>query len=85
MTLLNYAAAAGLTALIGYVLIVGNTILLPLVIAVFVCYLINALAAVTRNIRIFGRSLSNSVRLTGAIVVILLVSWFVVKIGRAHV
>ena len=79
MTLLNYAAAAGLTALIVYVLIVGNTILLPLVIAVFVCYLINALAAVTRNIRIFGRSLSNSVRLTGAIVVILLVSWFVVN------
>src|SRR5215471_2745818 len=79
MTLLNYAAAAGLTALIVYLLIVGNTILLPLVIAVFVCYLINALAAVTRNIRIFGRSLPNSVRLTGAIVVILLVSWFVVN------
>ena len=58
-------------------IIVGNTILLPLVIAVFVCYLINALAAVTRNIRIFGRALPNSVRLTGAIVVVLLVSWYV--------
>src|SRR5215475_5905716 len=79
MTLLNYAAAAGLTALIVYLLIVGNTILLPLVIAVFVCYLINTLAALTRNIRIFGRSLPNSVRLTVAIVVILLISWFVVN------
>jgi len=45
------------------VIIVGNTILLPFVIAVFVCYLINALAAVTRNIGIFSRALPNSVRI----------------------
>jgi AI-2 transport protein TqsA len=79
MSVLNLAAAAGLIALIVYVMIVGNTILLPFVIAVFVCYLINALAAVTRNIRIFGRALPNSVRLTGAILVVLLVSWLVVN------
>ncbi len=37
------------------------------------------LAAVTRNIRIFGRPLPKSVRLTDAIVAILLVSRFVVN------
>ena len=34
MNVLNYAAAAGLTALIVYLMVVGNSILLPLVIAV---------------------------------------------------
>ena len=80
MNVLNYAAAAGLTALIVYLMIVGNAILLPLVIAAFVCYLINALAAVTRDIRILGWALPSSLRLTGAIVVFLLVSWFVVSL-----
>jgi predicted PurR-regulated permease PerM len=77
---LNYAAAAGLTALIVYLMIVGNAILLPLVIAAFVCYLINALAAVTRDIRILGWALPDSLRLTGAIVVFLIVSWFVLSL-----
>jgi predicted PurR-regulated permease PerM len=80
MNVLHYAAAAGLTALIVYLMIVGNAILLPLVIAIFVCYLINALAAVTRDMRIFGTPLPNSLRLTAAIVVFLLVSWFVVSL-----
>jgi len=80
MNVLNYAAAAGLTALIVYLMIVGNAILLPLVIAVFVCYLINALAAVTRDIRIFGWHLPNSLRFTGAVVVLLLGSWFVLSL-----
>jgi predicted PurR-regulated permease PerM len=80
MNVLNYAAAAGLTALILYLMVVGNAILLPLVIAVFVCYLINALAAVTRDIRILGWRLPNSLRLTAAIVVFLLGSWFVLTL-----
>ena len=80
MNVLNYAAAAGLMALIAYLLIVGHAILLPLVIAIFVCYLINALASVTRDIRIHGWALPKSVRLTGAIVVLLLVSWFVINL-----
>jgi AI-2 transport protein TqsA len=80
MNVLNYAAAAGLTALIVYLMIVGKGILLPLVIAVFVCYLINALAAVTRDIRIFGWHLPNSLRLTGAVLVLLLGSWFVLSL-----
>ena len=80
MNVLNYAAAAGLTAMILYLMVVGNAILLPLVIAVFVCYLINALAAVTRDIRIRGWRLPNSLRLAGAIVVLLLGSWFVLTL-----
>src|SRR5262249_22015281 len=55
-------------------------ILLPLVIAVFVCYLINALSTVTSDIRIFGWRLPNSLRLTGAIVVLLVVAWFVLNL-----
>src|SRR5262245_5535523 len=54
INVLNYAAAAGLAVLILYLMTVGSAILLPLVIAAFVCYLINALAAVTRDIRIWG-------------------------------
>lgn len=83
--MLTYAAAATLTALIVYLMIVGKAILLPLVIAVFVCYLINALAAVTRDIRIAGRTLPKGLRLTGAIVVLVLVFWFVVSLMAGNI
>lgn len=80
MNVLNYAAAAGLIALVVYLMIVGTSILLPLVIATFICYLINALATASRKIRIFGRALPNGVRLAAAIVIILFFSWFVVNL-----
>jgi predicted PurR-regulated permease PerM len=80
MNVLSYAAAAGLAALIVYLMVVGNSILLPLVIATFICYLINALATASRNLRIFGRALPNGLRLAAAILIILSFSWFVVNL-----
>ncbi|HEY1304112.1 MAG TPA: AI-2E family transporter [Vicinamibacterales bacterium] len=80
MAALNHAAIAGLVALIVYLLIVGQPILLPLVIAGFTTYLINALAALSSRIRIGGRTLPAAVRFAGAIVIMLLLSWLVVKL-----
>jgi len=80
MNMLNYAAAAGLSALTVYLMIVGNAILLPLVIAVFVWYLINALATATYNLRIRGKALPRSLRFGAAIVILLAVSWLVLNL-----
>ena len=76
MNVLNYAAAAGLTALIVYLMSVGNAMLLPSVIAVFAWSLLNALSTATRAVRIRGRTLPNNVRLGAAIVILLGVTWF---------
>jgi predicted PurR-regulated permease PerM len=77
---LTYAAAAGLTALIVYLLFVGNAILLPFVIAIFVWHLANALAALIRKVRIGGRALPGAVRLGAAIVVLVGLLWLVVNL-----
>src|SRR5262245_3804730 len=82
---LNHAAIVGLAALIFYLMIVGEPILLPLVIAVFAWYLINALAALTCRIRIGGRPLPGSVRFGGAILVLALLAWLVIKLVARNV
>ena len=85
MNVLIVASAAALTALITYLMVVGEPILLPLVIAVFASYLINALTAASRAIRIGGKSLPAGLRLSAAIMMILLLSWFVVDLVVANV
>jgi len=85
MKVLIVASAATLTALITYLMVVGEPILLPLVIAVFASYLINALTAASRAIRIGGKSLPAGLRLSAAIMMILLLSWFVVDLVVANV
>jgi hypothetical protein len=80
MNVLIVASAAALTALITYLMVVGPPILLPLVIAVLAWYLINALAAASRAIRIGGKPLPAGLRLSAAIIVILLLSWFMVNL-----
>jgi len=80
MAALKHAAIAGLVALIVYLLIVGQPILLPLVIAGFTTYLINALATLSSRIQIGGRTLPATVRFGAAIVIMLLLSWLVVKL-----
>jgi AI-2 transport protein TqsA len=80
MNVLIVASAAALTALITYLMVVGEPILLPLVIAVLAWYLINALAAASRAIRIGGKPLPAGLRLSAAIIVILLLSWFMVNL-----
>jgi AI-2 transport protein TqsA len=83
--LLNHAATAGLVALMIYLLIVGQPILLPLVIAAFGWYLINALATMSSRIRIGGRPLPGALRFGGAIVILMVLSWLVVKLVSANI
>jgi AI-2 transport protein TqsA len=85
MNVLIVASAAALTALITYLMVVGGPILLPLVIAVLAWYLINALTAASRAIRIGGKLLPAGLRLSAAIIIILLLSWFVVDLIVANV
>lgn len=66
LNILVYAAAAFLTALVTYLLVVGDPIFKPLVIAILAWHLINgmvdALAKVSERIRIRGKTLPRSVR-----------------------
>jgi AI-2 transport protein TqsA len=80
MNMLKYAAAAGLSALIIYLMIVGNTILLPLVIAIFVWHLINALATATHRIQIMGKPLPKTLRLGLGVVILLVLSWWALSL-----
>lgn len=77
---LMYAAAVGLVVLTAYLFIVGASILLPLVMAVFGWHLINAVAARTSRITIGGRTLPSSVRYATAILVLALLTWLAVKL-----
>jgi AI-2 transport protein TqsA len=80
-----YAAAAGLTALAVYLMTVGQSILLPFVIALFVWYLINALATVSRGIHIGGTTLPPSLRFGAAIVILALLSWLAVTLVASNI
>jgi AI-2 transport protein TqsA len=80
MSVLTYAAAVGLAAFVVYLFVVGQSILLPFVIAVFVWYLINALATLSCRLRIGGRPLSGTLRFSLAVVLLCLMTWVVVTI-----
>jgi AI-2 transport protein TqsA len=80
LNLLVYASAAGLTALVAYLMVVGQPILLPFVISVFAWHLINALSALSGRIRIGGRALPGWLRIGGGIAVLLLTSWLAVRL-----
>lgn len=85
MTLLNYAAVAGLVTLTGYLLVIGKPILLPFVIAIFVWYLINALAAAARRVKLHGREAPAWLRYTGAILTLLGLVWLVIDLIASNV
>jgi AI-2 transport protein TqsA len=85
LNLLVFASAAGLIVLVAYLMVVGAPILLPFVIAVFVWYLINALATLSARVRIGGRVLPGSVRLGLGIGVLLVTSWLMVHLVIGNV
>jgi predicted PurR-regulated permease PerM len=85
LNLLVYASAAGLTALVVYLMVVGESILLPFVIAVFVWHLINALSALSGGIRIGERPLPGWLRFGGAIVLMLLTAWLAIRLVLENV
>jgi len=80
INLLAFASAAGLIVLIAYLMVVGAPILLPFVIAVFVWYLINALATLSCRLKIGGHALPGGLRLSVAIGVLLFMSWVMVHL-----
>jgi len=75
-----FAAAAVLAALTVYLLIVGKNILVPFVQAVLVWYLINALANVSRLLRIRGHVIPRWLRFAAAIAMLVMISWSVVNL-----
>jgi predicted PurR-regulated permease PerM len=84
LTVLRYAAAAGLTALATYLLVVAEGILKPLVIAILVWHLINglveALGRLGQRIRIRGKVLPASLRIAISTAAVVLMSWLVVTL-----
>jgi predicted PurR-regulated permease PerM len=80
----GYASAAFLTALITVLLIVGQQIFKPLVIAILVWHLIkglfSALTNLSQRIRIRDRVLPRSVRLLVALALVFALGWFFVHV-----
>jgi predicted PurR-regulated permease PerM len=85
LKLVVFSAAMGLTALVVYLMVVGQPILLPFAIAVFSWYLINAVAMLSARIRFRGRSLPARLRVGVAIALLLLVAWLAVHLIIANV
>lgn len=80
LDVLIVAAAAGLTTLAVYMLVVGQAILLPLVIAIFVSYLIHALAAAVSRINIAGWQVPTSVGYLTALTLLVVLVWGLIRL-----
>jgi predicted PurR-regulated permease PerM len=80
-----FAALAGLAALTLYLMVVGESILLPLVLAIFISYLILALGHAIQRVSIGGWSPRPWLGLTLAMVALLLVVGLVVQIIAGNV
>ncbi len=84
-SILTVAAAAVLTALTLYLLVVGKPILMPFVIALLAANLITALAAVTRRIRIGQQVIPQAVRIIIAVAIVLLLAWLAIGLVTGSV
>lgn len=79
------ASALGIAALTLYLLVVGQSILVPLVLAVFITYLLKALAHALIQIKIRGHSLPENLALTSAIVLFLIAVVVIVQLVAGNV
>ncbi len=79
------AASLGIVALTIYLLVVGESILMPFVLAVFIAYLIAALGHRIERIKIKSWQPPSWLGLTLAIVIILLVIGIVVQIAAGNI
>lgn len=79
------ASALGIAALTLYLLVVGQGILVPLVLAVFITYLLKALAHALVQIKIRGHSLPESLALTSAIILFLIAVAVIVQLVAGNV
>ena len=80
-----FAASIGVAALTLYLLVVGQSILLPLVLAVFITYLLKALAHGLERIEIRDQSLPGSVALAIAIFIFLIFIAVLVQLVAGNV
>ena len=80
MKLVNFTLIAALVVLTFYLLIVGQRLLLPLVIALVFWYLINMMANSFKRMQLAGKPLPNWTRYTLAILVFVGIIWAVVKL-----
>lgn len=79
------AATFGLIAMTIYLLVVGEAILMPLVLAIFITYLIAALGHRIQRLRLGGWHPSPGLGLTAAIVILLLVIVVTVQIAAGNI
>lgn len=79
MKILNFTASALFVVLVFYLLIVGEALLLPLVIAVALWYLINTLASAFARISISGFSFPMPVCLLASVCTFLFLVWALIN------
>ena len=79
MKVLNFTASAVLVTLVFYLLVVGETLLLPLVIAIALWYLINTLARGFSRIAVAGFKFPMPVCLGASLLTFLLLIWSLVN------
>ena len=79
MKVLNFTASAVLVTLVFYLLVVGESLLLPLVIAVALWYLINTLARGFNRVEVAGFKFPMPVCLAASLLTFLLLIWALVN------
>lgn len=79
MKVLNFTASALFVVLVFYLLIVGEALLLPLVIAIAFWYLINTLAAAFARLNIGGKNPPMAICLIASIFTFLMLIWALVN------
>jgi len=84
-SIVTIAAAVGLVALSVYLLVVGEAILMPLVLAIFIAYLIAALGHRIERVKIGKRHPPESLGIAGAILIFLLVIAVTVQMVAGNV
>jgi len=81
MNIINVVSWFGLVVLSFYLIIVGKTLLIPLVIAIVIWYLINALTKTYRRFTLDNYAFG----LTAAILTVVAVIWFVIDLTSANI
>lgn len=77
--IVNFTAAAVLVALVFYILVIGQALLLPLVVAIALWFLINVLAAGFRRLPLGPFKMPRWVSLLASVVTFILLGWAVVN------
>ena len=83
--LLAVAASLGLFALTIYLLVVGEGVFIPLVLAIFIAYLIIALSHMVERIKVAGKQLPGWFCMVAAIVIFLLAIGLIVQLIAGNV